>query len=124
MALMAVAPEPVASPTWSASCLGVASIAFLDASTAIVQLEAAPEMRGRVLALQAMVFLGSTPIGGPIVGWVSRPVRRPVRDRARRGGRARRRRVGDAEGPPGARRRGRRGLDVAARQTLNAELSR
>ena len=27
-------------------------------------------MRGRVLALQAMVFLGSTPIGGPIVGWV------------------------------------------------------
>jgi hypothetical protein len=28
-------------------------------------------MRGRVLALQAMLFLGSTPIGGPIVGWVS-----------------------------------------------------
>ena len=27
-------------------------------------------MRGRVLALQAMVFLGSTPIGGPIVGWI------------------------------------------------------
>ena len=51
--------------------LGVASIAFLTASTAIVQIEAAPEMRGRVLALQAMLFLGSTPIGGPIVGWVS-----------------------------------------------------
>ena len=29
-----------------------------------------PEMRGRVLALQAMVFLGSTPIGGPILGWI------------------------------------------------------
>ena len=28
-------------------------------------------MRGRVLALQAMLFLGSTPIGGPIVGWIS-----------------------------------------------------
>jgi hypothetical protein len=28
-------------------------------------------MRGRVLALQAIVFLGSTPIGGPIVGFVS-----------------------------------------------------
>ena len=27
-------------------------------------------MRGRVLALQGMVFLGSTPIGGPILGWV------------------------------------------------------
>ncbi|MGZ4677764.1 MAG: MFS transporter [Acidimicrobiia bacterium] len=51
--------------------LGVTSISFLVASTAIVQIEAAPEMRGRVLALQAMLFLGSTPIGGPIVGWVS-----------------------------------------------------
>jgi MFS family permease len=28
-------------------------------------------MRGRVLALQAMLFLGSTPVGGPIVGWVA-----------------------------------------------------
>ena len=35
-----------------------------------MQIRSAPEMRGRVLALQAMVFLGSTPIGGPIVGWV------------------------------------------------------
>jgi MFS family permease len=51
--------------------VGVTSIGFLTASTAIVQTEAAPEMRGRVLALQAMVFLGSTPIGGPIVGYVA-----------------------------------------------------
>ncbi len=70
MALMAVVPNQ-----WFAYgvglVLGVSSISFLVASTAIVQLEAAPEMRGRVLALQAMLFLGSTPIGGPIVGWVS-----------------------------------------------------
>jgi MFS family permease len=70
MALMAVVPNE-----WTAFVvglgLGVASITFLVASTAIVQMEAAPEMRGRVLALQAMLFLGSTPIGGPIVGWVS-----------------------------------------------------
>ena len=70
MALMAVVPNQ-----WFAYgaglLLGVSSISFLVASTAIVQLEAAPEMRGRVLALQAMLFLGSTPIGGPIVGWVS-----------------------------------------------------
>jgi MFS family permease len=51
--------------------VGLGSIAFLTSSTAIVQIQAAPEFRGRVLALQAMVFLGSTPIGGPIVGWVS-----------------------------------------------------
>lgn len=51
--------------------LGLASIAFMTTSTAIVQLLAGPEYRGRVLAIQAMVFLGSTPIGGPIVGWIS-----------------------------------------------------
>jgi MFS family permease len=50
--------------------LGASSIAFLTASTAIVQVRAAPEMRGRVLALQAILFLGSTPIGGPILGWI------------------------------------------------------
>jgi MFS family permease len=51
--------------------VGFGSISFLTTSTAIVQIKAKPEMRGRVLAFQAMVFLGSTPIGGPIVGWVS-----------------------------------------------------
>jgi MFS family permease len=28
-----------------------------------------PPMRGRVMALYSIVFLGSTPIGGPLVGW-------------------------------------------------------
>jgi len=50
--------------------VGIASMTFMTASTAIVQIRSDPEMRGRVLALQAMVFLGSTPIGGPIVGWI------------------------------------------------------
>ena len=48
--------------------MGAGSIAFMTTSTALVQTRADPVMRGRVLALQAMVFLGSTPIGGPIVG--------------------------------------------------------
>ena len=51
--------------------MGFTSISFMTSSTAIVQLRADPTMRGRVLALQAIVFLGSTPIGGPVVGWVS-----------------------------------------------------
>ncbi len=51
--------------------VGAASVGFLTSSTAIVQLEAVATMRGRVLALQAMLFLGSTPIGGPVVGWLS-----------------------------------------------------
>lgn len=50
--------------------VGLGSIFFLTASTAIVQIRADATMRGRVLALQAMVFLGSTPIGGPILGWI------------------------------------------------------
>lgn len=53
-----------------AVAIGFTSILFMTASTAIVQLRSAPEMRGRVLALQAIVFLGSTPIGGPILGAV------------------------------------------------------
>lgn len=70
MALMAVAPNQWVAFVF-ALYLGVASITFLVASTSIVQIESAPEMRGRVLALQALLFIGSTPIGGPIVGWIA-----------------------------------------------------
>ena len=70
MALLAIAPNQgvayVVGPL-----IGLSSIAFMTSATALVQIEAVPEMRGRVLALQAMVFLGSTPIGGPIVGWIA-----------------------------------------------------
>lgn len=54
-----------------AAFVGLASIGYMTSGTAIVQVAADPEYRGRVLALQAMVFLGSTPIGGPIVGAVA-----------------------------------------------------
>ncbi|MGH8997827.1 MAG: MFS transporter [Acidimicrobiia bacterium] len=70
MGLLAIAPnQPVAFAV--GLLVGVASIAFMTASTALVQLGADPAMRGRVLALQAIVFLGSTPVGGPIVGAVA-----------------------------------------------------
>jgi MFS family permease len=51
--------------------LGAASVAFAAGINAMLQLAAAPEMRGRVMGLYAIVFLGSTPIGGPLVGWLS-----------------------------------------------------
>lgn len=70
MGLLALAPSMAVALPVSIG-LGLASIAFMTSSTAIVQVLAGPEYRGRVLAIQAMVFLGSTPIGGPIVGWVS-----------------------------------------------------
>jgi MFS family permease len=50
---------------------GAASITFMATSNSILQLNTSPEMRGRVMALYGLVFLGSTPIGGPLVGWVA-----------------------------------------------------
>ena len=54
--------------------LGAASIGFLALGNATLQLSATPEMRGRVMGLWAVAFLGSTPIGGPIVGWIGEHV--------------------------------------------------
>lgn len=50
--------------------VGGASIAFMTLSNATLQLTATPEMRGRVVALYAVAFLGSIPIGAPIMGWL------------------------------------------------------
>lgn len=50
--------------------LGLGGAGFVTAMNAISQQECPPEMRGRVLALTAVAFLGSTPVGGPITGWV------------------------------------------------------
>ncbi len=49
---------------------GAASISFMSTGNSTLQLSAAPSMRGRVMALWFVAFQGSTPIGGPIVGWV------------------------------------------------------
>src|SRR5687767_1230099 len=67
--MLALAASPnmlVAMPV--ALAVGAASLSFMTLSTALVQLRADPGMRGRVLALQSMVFLGSTPVGGPLLG--------------------------------------------------------
>jgi MFS family permease len=50
--------------------VGAASMNFLSLGNTILQLETVPEMRGRVMSLWAIAFLGSTPIGGPIIGWI------------------------------------------------------
>jgi MFS family permease len=50
--------------------LGSATIVFFITANSTLQLRARPDMRGRVMALYGMVFLGTTPIGGPIAGWV------------------------------------------------------
>jgi MFS family permease len=54
--------------------LGAASVTFAAGVNSWLQLNADPAMRGRVMALYSIVFLGSTPIGGPIAGWLSEAV--------------------------------------------------
>jgi MFS family permease len=51
--------------------MGIFSIAFIATANATLQLRAEPSMRGRVMSLYAIAFLGSTPIGAPLVGWIS-----------------------------------------------------
>ena len=51
--------------------LGAASMAFLATMNSTLQLTASDEMRGRVMAIYFVLFLGSTPIGAPIVGWIA-----------------------------------------------------
>ena len=54
--------------------VGYGSITFNSLAKTTLQLSARPEMRGRVMALWALAWLGSTPIGGPIVGWVGQAI--------------------------------------------------
>ena len=51
--------------------MGLGSSGFITAANAIMQQESPSDMRGRLMALQAVAFLGSTPIGGPITGVVA-----------------------------------------------------
>ncbi len=51
--------------------VGFASVAFLSMTNSTLQLETDPQMRGRVMALWAVAFMGTTPIGGPLIGWIT-----------------------------------------------------
>ncbi len=49
---------------------GLLALTVMTAANASVQLAVEPAMRGRVMALYSAVFLGGTPIGSPILGWI------------------------------------------------------
>lgn len=51
--------------------VGWNSVSFITNANSFLQLNAAPEMRGRVMSFWSIAFLGTTPIGGPIVGYIS-----------------------------------------------------
>jgi MFS family permease len=50
--------------------LGLSALTMITAANAFVQLHTDPGMRGRVMALYLMIFMGGTPAGAPVVGWV------------------------------------------------------
>ena len=64
------------APTFLAACvvsipLGIGGTGLVAAMTGISQQRTSAEMRSRMMALQSVAFLGSTPVGGPITGWVA-----------------------------------------------------
>jgi MFS family permease len=67
---MAIAPNVWVAYVWAIP-LGAGGAAMIAGANTIIAQEAPPDMRGRMLALTAVAFLGSTPIGGPITGWVA-----------------------------------------------------
>jgi len=67
---LAWSPNVVAGFAWSIP-LGIGGAAMISSANSISQQESPPDMRGRLLALTAVAFLGSTPIGGPVTGWIA-----------------------------------------------------
>ena len=70
VAILAAAAAPsLALELVAMAFVGYGSISFNSLAKTTLQLAAKPTMRGRVMALWALAWLGSTPVGGPIVGW-------------------------------------------------------
>ena len=70
-ALLAAAMPSLALEIVMLALLGAASVTFAATINSTLQLAVASEMRGRVMALYSVVFLGSTPIGAPLTGWLA-----------------------------------------------------
>jgi MFS family permease len=50
--------------------IGLCTLTMLNSANSTMQLESAPALRGRVMALYMTIVMGGTPIGSPIIGWV------------------------------------------------------
>jgi MFS family permease len=70
-ALLAAAMPSLALEIPMLALLGAAAVTFAATINSTLQLAVSPEMRGRVMALYSVVFLGSTPIGAPLTGWLA-----------------------------------------------------
>jgi MFS family permease len=70
-ALLAAAMPSLVTAAVALALLGASAVTFVAAVNSTIQLAVSAEMRGRVMALFSIVFLGSTPIGGPLTGFLS-----------------------------------------------------
>ncbi len=68
--LLAAAMPVLPLATLAMVIVGYFSISLSSLGNSVVQLESAPEMRGRVMGFWSLAFLGSTAIGGPTIGWI------------------------------------------------------
>lgn len=72
LTILAAAAAPTLSVMLLALTLvGAGSVAFLSVANSTLQLGSDPAMRGRVMSLFTVAFLGTTPVGGPIAGWLA-----------------------------------------------------
>lgn len=69
-ALIAIAPNPLLAALAGAVAGGF-GLAFLVGTTTCLQTRTQPMMRGRVMALYTVLLFGSTPLGGPLMGWIA-----------------------------------------------------
>jgi MFS family permease len=74
LALLAAGAPWIALEMLVLAPLGAASVILAASVNSALQLASDPAMRGRVMALYSIVFLGSTPIGAPLAGWLSEQV--------------------------------------------------
>lgn len=73
--MLAAAAAPVLSVALVAWALvGASMMTLMSAASTTLQLATRPDMRGRVIALYMLLLMGSTPIGGPIMGWLAQNV--------------------------------------------------
>jgi MFS family permease len=70
IAFAALAPALAVALT-ALALVGYASVSFLAMGNSTLQLRTDAQMRGRVMALWAVAFMGSTPVGGPLIGWIT-----------------------------------------------------
>jgi MFS family permease len=71
LAILVTAFAPAIGLAYAAMLfVGWASVSFIAIGNSTIQLAAEPSMRGRAISLWQVAFQGTTPIGGPVIGWV------------------------------------------------------